>query len=256
MPPTPLLAQISDPHLRLGDPAPARALGRAVARIAQVDPRPEAVLLTGDIATGGRPEEYAEARELLAPLGVPVHPLAGNHDDRDALRAAWSDHPGVASSDGPVQYAFDGAGLRVVVLDTSIPGSIDGALDAPRLAFLEAELAVGDGPVLVAMHHHPALSGVRGMDAIALPAPDRALLREVVEESDRVEAIVCGHVHRAFTARLGACRVFSCPSVHLQAELDLAGDRLELDDTEPGAFALHLRPDGGPLVSHVVTVER
>lgn len=249
-----LVVQISDPHLRAGDDVPARALRAAVARIAALDPAPVAVLLTGDIADAGAASEYAQARELLAPLDAPVHPLPGNHDDRDALRDAWGDHPGVAGSDGPIQYAADCGDIRVVALDTTVPGEDRGALDAGRLAFLEAELAVGDGPVLVALHHHPALSGIRAMDAIALPAADRAALRDVVEESDRVEAIVCGHVHRGFAGHVGSCRVFSCPSVYRQAALDLAGDRLELVEDEPAAFAIHLRPGGEPLVSHAVTV--
>ncbi|MGZ4269781.1 MAG: metallophosphoesterase [Solirubrobacteraceae bacterium] len=249
--PRQLLVQISDPHLRCSDPAPARALAAAVAWIGRMEPPPVAVLLTGDIADGGDPAEYRQARELLAPLAMPVHPLPGNHDDRDALRAAWADHPGVASSHGPVQYAADCGDLRVVVLDTSEPGQNGGRLDAARLAFLEAELAAGDGPVLVALHHHPALSGIRAMDAIALAPEDRAALQAVVERSDRVQAILGGHVHRGFTSRLGRCPVFACPSVHRQALLDLAGDRLELVDGEPPAIAIHLRPGDGPLASHV-----
>ena len=66
-----------------------------MAALVALDPQPDAVLLTGDLTDDGDPRSYARVRELLAPLAVPVHPIPGNHDDRDALREAFADHPGV-----------------------------------------------------------------------------------------------------------------------------------------------------------------
>jgi DNA-binding LacI/PurR family transcriptional regulator len=72
----------------------------AMTRLLDRSPQPDAVLVTGDLTDDGDPRSYARVRELLAPLAVPVHPIPGNHDDRDALREAFADHPGVAGSDG------------------------------------------------------------------------------------------------------------------------------------------------------------
>ena len=86
-----MLVQLSDPHLQVGprDGESARALAVAVEAVAALDPAPEAVVVSGDIAEHGAPAEYERATELLAPLSMPVHAMAGNHDDRDALRAAF-----------------------------------------------------------------------------------------------------------------------------------------------------------------------
>ncbi len=91
----------------------------------------------------------------------PFYVLPGNHDDRRAL----SRHFDVPGGDGePVQYSVDLGPLRLVVLDTTIPGEDAGALDAERLDWLDNELAVAPGQLtLVAMHHPPLLTGIAGV---------------------------------------------------------------------------------------------
>src|SRR3954470_4645920 len=79
MPPT-LIAQLSDPHLRMEDEASQIALARAVERVRALRPAPVAVLVTGDIANSGSAEEHARAQALLAPLDASVYTAAGNHD--------------------------------------------------------------------------------------------------------------------------------------------------------------------------------
>ena len=83
-----MIAQLSDPHLRVGpdDQGSATALERAVAAVLELGPLPDAVLVTGDIAEHASAEEYELARRLLAPLPMPVHVLPGNHDDPAAMR--------------------------------------------------------------------------------------------------------------------------------------------------------------------------
>src|SRR3954470_22922356 len=77
-----VLVQLSDPHIRVGpdDQGSARALAAAVERVLALADRPDAVLVSGDVADSGAEAEYQRARELLAPLDMPVHLLAGNHD--------------------------------------------------------------------------------------------------------------------------------------------------------------------------------
>ena len=93
-----LIAQISDLHVKppgqlLYDRIDtAGFLERAVAHVMPLDPLPDLVIMTGDLVDGGKPEEYALLRRLLAPLPMPVYLIPGNHDARDALRAAFADH--------------------------------------------------------------------------------------------------------------------------------------------------------------------
>ena len=90
-----LIAQISDLHIKpkgelaMGRVDTAGHLARAVAHIKTLRPAPDLVLATGDLVDGGKPEEYAHLRSLLAPLPMPVYLIPGNHDARRASRASW-----------------------------------------------------------------------------------------------------------------------------------------------------------------------
>ena len=87
-----ILAQLSDLHLHADARRPrrrARPPRPPSRRVLDLRPAPDAVLVSGDLGERGDPAEYALARELLAPLPMPVHVLAGNHDDHEALSEAF-----------------------------------------------------------------------------------------------------------------------------------------------------------------------
>lgn len=245
-----LLAQLSDPHISDEDDGPARALAAAVRSVAAVDPVPGAVLVSGDLAEHGSASEYERARELLAPLTMPVHVLAGNHDDRVALRKSFPLPLAVAES-GDYRYVTRCGPLRLVGCDTTQPGRDDGAFGADRLAWLEARLTEDrDTPTIVAMHHLPLPTGIPAMDALGLPRADRVAIDELVAAFPHVGVIVTGHVHRAVVGSLGGCAVFACPSTHMQLVLDLREPTRVSVVPEPPAFGLHVAV-AGELVSHV-----
>jgi 3',5'-cyclic-AMP phosphodiesterase len=218
---TTILAQLSDPHIRVGpdDQGSAAALARAVGAVLALDPLPDAVLVTGDLADGGTAAEYERVRELLAPLPMPVHVLPGNHDALD-----W---------DGP--YAADCGDLRLVLCDSTIAGRDDGHVE---LDWLDAELAQSTAPTIVAMHHPPLLTGIGGLDALGLPELERAALAALLARSPHVRRVVAGHVHRAAFATLGGCPVVTCPSTNLQAKLEIGAPGFSIVD-EPAAFLVH-----------------
>jgi Icc protein len=252
-----VIAQISDPHLEIGprDRDSADALAAAVAAIGRVRPAPEAVLLTGDLANHAEPREYSRVRELLAPLTVPVHPIPGNLDDRDALRAAFSDHEQVGATTDYMQYAVRCGDVRVVLCDTLEPGQHGGRLGPERLAWLEAELEREPAtPKLLALHHPPILTGLPNYDSIGLPVEDRRALADLVGRTGTVRLVATGHVHRAICGTLAGRPVFVCPSAHLQARLDFEPSaRIELAEARP-AFALHTFGQEGP-VTHLEPIE-
>jgi Icc protein len=249
-----LLAQLSDPHVGAGEPergGPAEALAAAVGAVGALDPAPGAVLVSGDLVTHGTPAEYEQVRELLAPLSMPVHVIAGNHDAGDALRHAF-DIPGGAGAD--VRYATRCGPLRLIVVDTTIPGREAGAFGEERRTWLASQLAAEpDAPTVVAMHHPPLLTGMRAFDAIGLPEADRLDLARLLARHPQVVRIACGHLHRTVMGGLAGCEVFVCPSTWVQARLDLSDPgHLELLREPPG-FAVHLLL-GGELTSHVQPV--
>jgi 3',5'-cyclic AMP phosphodiesterase CpdA len=221
----------------------------AVDAVRELRPGPDAVLVTGDLAEHGADAEYAAVRELLAPLaGVPLLVLPGNHDDRAALRRHF-DVPGAGAE--PVQYAVTSGPLRVVVLDSTIPGEDAGRLDAPRLAWLDAVLAEEPGtPTLLALHHPPLRTGSVVWDALRNPDADRHALAEVLARHPQVRRIAGGHVHRPVVAELAGRPVVSAPSTYLQARFDLDAHELDVVADPPG-FAVHLLLEDGELVTHL-----
>ena len=241
-----LLGQLTDLHIRVGrdDVEGARRVTATVAAAAAFAPALTAVVITGDIAENGTEQEYERARELLAPLTVPIHVIAGNHDDADALAAAFGTD---------TRWAARVGALRVVGFDTTVPGTDGGALDGDRLEWVADRLAEDTAPTILAMHHPPVDTGILAMDEIGLPAADRTALGEVLARSPHVLRVISGHVHRAATAVLGGCPVVLCPSAERQLELDLTGgDDVEFTAGPPG-FMVHVAQDGD-IVSHVQQV--
>ena len=246
-----LIAHISDSHVGVGPEAEAaaEALANAVRAINELDPAPVAVLHTGDIAANGLPEEYERVRELLAPLAMPVHPLMGNHDERETMRSAFADHPGVAAADGFIQYSTKCGPVTVIACDTHDPEWYGGRLGAERLAWIESELARASGPTVLAMHHPPTLTGIYEFDAeIPLAPEDREALAALPHQPD---LIVAGHIHLPIRAMLRRTPVFVSPSVHLQAAFDLTpGAEVRLVPDPPG-YSVHLHGADPDIVSYV-----
>jgi 3',5'-cyclic-AMP phosphodiesterase len=224
-----VIAQLSDPHIRLPpeDEGSGAALEAAVRSVLALDPRPDAVVVTGDLADGALPAEYERVRELLEPLTMPVHLLPGNHDEGIEAR-----------------YAVKIGDLRLIACDTTIPGRDEGEVD---LAWLEAEIERDDAPTIVAMHHPPILTGIGGLDAIGLT--NRDALAGLLARSPQVRRVIAGHVHRGAFGVVGGCGVVACPSTNLQAKLEIGTDGFTIV-REPPAFAVHALLDG-ELVSHL-----
>lgn len=195
-----VIAHVSDTHLLRGG-APlggvadtVGALGQTVAQLARLGDRLDAIIVTGDVADLGEPDAYRLVRELIDPLaasaGADVVWVMGNHDERGPFREGLL---GQRPDDGPVNQVFDFGGLRLVALDTSVPGWHHGELDAASLAWLAEVLAepAPEGTIL-AMHHAPLATPLALMDLLELRRQDE--LAAVVRGSD-VRLILGGHLH-------------------------------------------------------------
>jgi 3',5'-cyclic-AMP phosphodiesterase len=216
------LIQLSDLHVvPPGMPHGAARLAAVAAALdavetARVDVA--ALVLSGDLTDAGDPAAYRALRELVEPaarrIGAPLVHAMGNHDDRAALRAGLL---GVAPTTEPYDHVVHIGGLRVVVLDSTVPGAHHGELDPAQLAWLAAELAtpVELGTVLV-LHHPPvptAFAPMRGHDLY-----DPAALARVVAGSD-VRIVLCGHTHHAGASVIAGVPVWIGPSTAHRAEL-------------------------------------
>lgn len=247
-----LIAQLSDCHItRPGvslekDVDTAAFLTQAIDTVLRLDPLPDLVLITGDLVESGRAEEYAALRDIIAPLACPVYVLPGNHDEREAMRAAFG-ACGLPAA-GKLDYVIEDWPLRLVMLDSVVPRAPHGEFSRAQLDWLDATLAAApQRPTLLALHHPPFASGVVHMDEMALRAPED--FEAVVAKHRQVQAVVCGHMHRLMSTRFGGSLAISAPSVAHQIALDLADVPEPRYILEPPGFLLH-RWSGSRLTTH------
>lgn len=256
-----LIAHLSDLHVcadGVAHRAPIdldAALHNGFAALAALDPRPDVILVTGDVADDGDPVAYARAVDLLRGLKRPVVVVPGNHDDPTEFAAFMRDLSAESSVPAPPLASLrDFAGLRVIGLASHLPLTSAGGLDDPQLDWLDDTLAAGPTrPTLLAVHHPPFRCGIGFMDRIRL-IEGAARLECIVAAHPHVLGLVCGHHHRAMETLYGGRPCFVAPSLSYQVELDMRPGGEGRIGTEPGAFRL-LHYDGRRLVSHAVTVE-
>ncbi|MEO7152554.1 MAG: phosphodiesterase [Burkholderiaceae bacterium] len=255
-----ILVQLTDLHIREPGRLAYRRVDTSKYFRAMVDAvlalkqRPHAVVISGDLTDFGRAAEYDSLRAQVAPLeaaGLPVYLMPGNHDSREAMRRAFPTHAYLG--DGPVvQFTVEVGPLRLLALDTVLPGRSEGALDAARLAWLEAELDASAGrPVVIAMHHPPFQTLIGHMDKIGLlaGAPE---LEAIVARHPNVERVICGHLHRAIDVRFGGTIASTAPGPAHQVCLDLDPDAESAWTLEPPSFRVHAwNPRERRLVTHL-----
>lgn len=249
-----LIAQLSDPHVTTGPLAtePVAGLHRALGRVLALRPRPDCVVITGDLVAQGRPDEYAALREVIGRFPLPVHLAAGNHDDRESLLDAFGGTPWLGGGFS-AYYHVDHPDATVVVLDSLAPGTDGGGrLGEEQLGWLDGVLAGrSEAPAVVCLHHPPAAVGIPLADAIGLA--DGEALAEVIGRHPHVVRVVAGHLHRPVTMGFAGTVLTVAPSTWKQSTLTMsAEDQLGWVD-EPTGFLLHLLDQGG-CVTHLVQV--
>jgi len=116
----------------------------------------------------------------------------GNHDDRQAFRAALTDDA-AADATAPVDRVDELDGLRLITLDTTVPGAHHGELRQAQLDWL-ADVLATPAPLgsILAMHHPPVPSVLPLAASVELR--DQRRLADVLRGSD-VRAIIAGHLH-------------------------------------------------------------
>jgi Icc protein len=196
-----VVAHVSDPHLlaerRLYDVVDTHEnLRRAMDRLRRLETPPQVIVFTGDLADRAEPKAYVRLREIVEPaaesLGAAVVWVMGNHDEREhyALELFGETVLDEATQDRVQEVA----GLRIISLDTTVPGYHHGEITREQLAWL-AEVLSEPAPhgTLLALHHPPIpVPMTRAAEAIELR--DQHLLAEVIEGTD-VRGVIGGHFH-------------------------------------------------------------
>ncbi|KKB76512.1 hypothetical protein VW35_17115 [Devosia soli] len=171
-------------------------LERAVETIAARYDDVDFCVLAGDLTDLGQPAAYQRFNSLVEKINIPVHLTLGNHDDRESFLSVFG-QAHVAET-GKIDKAFDAKGYRIILLDSSEPGRVDGLLTDAQMSWLKARLAEAmDRPVIVILHHNANALHIESDDIRILDAePFLAALKAHPD----IRQVIAGHVHLTSTA--------------------------------------------------------
>lgn len=186
---------------------------------------PKAIVLTGDIADTGEPDAYRRVREVVEgaarKFGAQVIWCMGNHDRREAF---YQELLGAEPSEEPYDKVWDLDGLRLIVLDTTVPGQHWGELSDSQLLWLADVLsAPAEDGSIIALHHPPLWSPLGLIRLFELRDQDR--FADVIRGTD-VRCILGGHLHYSTHSTFAGIPVSvasaSCYTQDLQVEFPAA----------------------------------
>lgn len=169
-----------------------QAVEAVIARHADAD----FCILAGDLADLGQRDAYLRLQRLVERLPIPVHITLGNHDDRPTFLGVFGEE--YAAETGKLDKVVDAKGYRVIILDSSEPGRVDGVLTTGQIDWLRARLAEAtDRPVAVVLHHNANALHIASDDIRILePAAFIAALKTHPD----IRQVIAGHVHLTSTA--------------------------------------------------------
>ena len=207
------IVQLSDPHLTSKGTLsvgtrPRENLIKGLELLKEKGIRPDIYLMTGDLADEGEAGCYEDLASIMDKTGVPVVYLPGNHDNRQDFRRILLHQ---APDDSPIDQVHWHNGLRIVSLDSVVPGADWGMIGKESVGFLAEALAspASDGTI-VALHHPPVDSLVEELTRTSLR--NREALAEAIAGSD-VRLVVCGHYHHEGGGTIGKVPVWVSPAV-------------------------------------------
>lgn len=232
-----LIAHISDPHIVAApdlcyDTVDTRAaLARVLMRIEAMTPRPDLVVLTGDLVDEPTPEAYGALQDTVSGLSIPLILLPGNHDDRALLARCLPEHDYLPRDGQKAHFVIDTPGTPLLIgFDAVVPGREYAHIEEDDLSWLAASLQRHPTrPTMLMMHHPPVYTGLAFMDAMQPPLDPRFEL--LIARHPEVRLIVCGHLHRVIDAVFGGARVAVAGSTGFQFEFSL-------DPLKPPRFSL------------------
>lgn len=209
-----LLVQLTDSHLFAGEEgrllgmATADSLAKVIELLRTEQPAADLLLATGDLSQDGTVQAYERFAQMTAGLAASERWCAGNHDEPAAMQQACAGSERMS----PI---IDLAGWRIIVLDSSVPGSVPGRLASDQLALLESALAdAADRHVLITFHHHPLPVGCNWLDPIGLRNADD--LFAITDRHSNLRCILWGHVHQEIDSERKGVRLLATPSTCVQ----------------------------------------
>lgn len=240
------ILHLSDTHLVAG-PDPLYGAVDSRARLAEIFTRletsgqkPEAIVFTGDLADKGEPQAYANLRDIVVPvaerMGARLIWAMGNHDNREHFKSALLDE---APDMAPVDRVYMVNGLRIITLDSTVPGYHHGELSGAQLDWLRDVLKTPapDGTILAL--HHPPVPSVQDLTVLVELRHQRDLAA-ALKGSD-VRSIIAGHLHYSTFATFAGIPVSVASATCYTQDLSTPGSRGQ--DAGQGFNMVHVYAD-------------
>jgi 3',5'-cyclic-AMP phosphodiesterase len=234
------VVQISDTHL-FADPSREllgistfASLAVVLNTVQQLQPRPDLLLLTGDLSQDESPKSYERLRDLIAPLNIPAYWIPGNHDQPLLMQDI------LCTSPLSTNKVFQQGGWNFILLSSMLPGEVHGELSVENLNWLDQQLQRSELPTLVALHHPPCPIGSAWIDPLGLHQPD--LFYAVLDRYPQVKLVIFGHIHQHFEQMRSGVRYLGCPSTCVQFKPQ--SPDFAIDEARPGFRLFTLSTDG------------
>lgn len=249
------IAHISDLHV-VAEQGPVGLLRedvmvRAHALIGDLncfEPGLDLVVISGDTVNDARADEYEVLAGLLAHLRIPYLVVPGNHDDRKLLRTIAA-HQAYSHPEW-MYHKRELDKVRILALDTLSPGEIGGRLLGDQLDWLAQELAQPfEGHTLIVMHHPPCKPRLGRLDGATL-VEGQAQLQCLLDKQVGPVTILCGHMHRPFSAFLGRTLISAATSTAFEFALCLDAMQEPPVHDAPYHYVIHAFDDHGGHAMH------
>lgn len=241
----PRILQLTDLHIfadrteRLKGIDTATSLEKVVHHIIETGTEFDHLVMTGDHTHDEQDASYAFVKSQFERLSSRWWQVPGNHDDRPVLRSVFANVDG--EGDAPIRFCFDDAEWTCIGLDSHVPGLVAGRIDESQIEWLNTQLSASKSQHIALFLHHPPVDiQCEWMDQIGLE--NRDLLADVVKSDNRIQLIVCGHVHHDFCSSLHQATVLATPSTGIQFHPEGATPAFSNDS--PGYRIIELNSDG------------
>jgi len=262
--PAHVIAHISDTHLLGGDrplygKIPTREnLVKAIEQLERSKTNPRAIVFTGDLADLAEPDAYRSLRAIVEPaaarMGAQVIWVMGNHDERFRFATELLDEP-LAEEDqagAPQDRVYDIDGLRIIAIDSTVPGYHHGEITDAQLDWLRDVLSEpAPHGTLLALHHPPIPTPIDLMALIELQGQHR--LADVIRGTD-VRGILGGHLHYTTHSVFAGVPVSVAAATCYTMDVAEPGDGLSGVDGAQAFNLVHVYDD--QIVHSVVPIER
>lgn len=237
-----VIAQLTDTHLfadedqTLKDCPTVLSFQAVLDSVAQLQPQPNLLLLTGDLSQDETLSSYHQLHSRITPLGIPTYWIPGNHD-----QSLTDMEQTLCTAPISPKKCFQAGGWQFILLNSMLHQQVQGELSAEALATLDQQLQDSPLPTLIALHHPPLAIASAWMDAIGLQ--NREALFAVLDRHPQVKLVIFGHIHQEFDRVRQGVRYLGAPSTCVQFSPNV--DEFAIDgDRQPGFRLISLYPDG------------